>query len=410
MKYILIYIITIAASFFITCGNPESELDETLPNEVDSRVELYFEEDYLSSRNSFLISARKIKNKFPDCKISSIVIPTKDDINFNYTIDYLYIPARLKNEKTLILSSGIHGAEAFVGAAMQRHFLEEIYPAYVDSKNTGILIIHSINPWGFHNVRRGTENNVDLNRNFGNSTSLFKTKNDGYPLLYDLLNPDGKANTRSIANIFFPIRAIYNILMKGMATLRQSILQGQYEFPRGIYFGGQDFEPLRKPLDKLIIESIGNSNKVLFIDLHTGYGERGVLHLFPSDPKDVTVKEETEKIFQGYQIDWASNEDFYSVTGELSTHICELIPNIKICVPMVFEYGTLNSHTTSGAIESIHRTILENQGYWNGYEDEEEKLSIQEKYREMFYPSSKRWKTKILLDTEKIWKDLLKEF
>jgi hypothetical protein len=391
-------------SFYWNCS---SDLDSDLNITESSEAVSYFEEDYNSSRSAFRKIADEVSNIYPNASQGSFPIAGSDP---DLTVDYIFLASFKKNEKTIIITSGIHGAEAAAGAAVQRNFLKKIYPKYINKDNTSVLIVHSINPYGFKNFRRVTENNVDLNRNFGNNTELFKTKNEGYPIIFELLNPSGQADMSDMGNRFFLFKAIYNIATKGMSALRQAALQGQYEFSNGIYFGGNAFEPLRKPLDSLFLSTIGNTKKILYIDLHTGYGERGKLHLFPSDPKNDKIKLLTEEIFSGYQIDWASNDDFYKVTGELSTHVCELFPKLEECIPMVFEYGTLNSQTTVGAIDSIHRMILENQGHWNGYASEEDKTDIKSQFREMFFPSSKKWRTKVILDTEKIWSDTLPRF
>ncbi len=403
-KWILNFIILLS---LLSCA--KEDLDANLRIEIDPRIEKYYKEDYLSSRDAFLEIAKKFSSKFKLTQIGKISIPSKDK-SLEYRVDYIFIPAQRVVEKTFILTSGIHGIEAFTGAAMQRHFLEEIYEKYVNLQNTNTLVIHALNPWGFHNLRRVTENNIDLNRNFGLTKDLFNKKNEGYRAIHELLNPNSPADTGFLQDKLFIVKAIYNIATKGMPALRQAILEGQYEIPKGIYFGGQEFEPLRYPLDELLVKATLSSKKILFIDLHTGYGERGVLHLFPSDPKNEKVKKLTEEVFTGYKIDWASSDDFYKTTGELSTHVCDLVAENVDCIPMVFEYGTLNSQTTLGSIESIHRTILENQGYWEGYASKEAEKRIKEKYREMFFPSSKKWRTKVLLDTEKIWGNVFKNF
>ncbi|NCN10641.1 MAG: DUF2817 domain-containing protein [Leptospira sp.] len=397
----------IANTIFFQVVNCNSDLDSDLNVESNEESLAYYRENYEDSRKFFRESYDQISAEYPNATYGSFGIPGSDS---DLTVDYIFFASFKRNEKTLIITSGIHGGEAATGTAVQQNFIDKIYPNFINKDNTSVLIVHSLNPYGFRNFRRVTENNVDLNRNFGKTEALFLTKNEGYPKISDLLNPKGSADTSDFGNRFFIIKAIYNIATQGMSALKQAALQGQYEYPEGIYFGGQAFEPLRNPLDKLFREKVGSSKKILLVDLHTGYGERGKLHLFPSDPKNETVRNLTETIFQGYQIDWASNDDFYTVTGELSTHICNLFPQIEECIPMVFEFGTLNSQTTTGAIESIHRTILENQGFWNGYADEEEREKIRANYREMFFPSSSKWRTKVIQDSEKIWANTLPRF
>ena len=74
---------------------------------------------------------------------------------------------------------------------------------------------------------------------------------------------------------------------------------------------------------------------------------------------------------------------------------------------MVLEYGTLNSQTTGGSIESIRRTILENQGHHQGYGHPDYEKEVKAQYREMFYPASQLWRTKVIDESQKVWKVLL---
>ncbi len=105
-----------------------------------------------------------------------------------------------------------------------------------------------------------------------------------------------------------------------MASLIQAVLQGQYEHPEGLYFGGNDFEPQLALLEEVIKNKSADYDTVMNIDLHTGYGQRGVLYLFPNPIDDGTVKSRLEAIFDGYRIDWGDSEDFYTVNGSFSDY------------------------------------------------------------------------------------------
>jgi len=161
-------------------------------------------------------------------------------------------------------------------------------PVAGDYLRFGILILHSVNPYGFKNFRRVTENNVDLNRNSDTEISLYANENPGYGDIYGLLNPAGKVNTGSLSNQFFYVKAIANIIRASMATLRQAVLQGQYDYPEGLYYGGNDFEPQIRSLHSILPPIFDPYESILEIDLHTGYGERRVLHLFPNPVEDQT--------------------------------------------------------------------------------------------------------------------------
>lgn len=365
----------------------------------------YYSDDYLESRAKFRSYSEEIKSQ--NSKAVTGMIPIPGEFDDDLTIDYLILPGKKKAKSSLILTSGMHGVEAPVGAAVQRHFLQEVYGKIIDSNHASVLLIHAINPFGFKYKRRVTENNVDLNRNFLKNRKGFLRKNEGYPKVFELLNPGKPAETRSFFARLFILRAFWTIVRMGIPAIKQASLQGQYEYPEGIYYGGKNFEPLRKPLGKLIQGFAKKSERVLLVDLHSGYGERGKLHLFPSDPKKPRFKKYTEELFQGYEIDWASDDEFYTVTGDLCTYVYKILPKKSEIIPMVFEYGTLDSHTTMGAIESMKRLIRENQGARYGYKTHEDKLKIQAEFLEMFSPSDPEWRIKAMEDTMNLWKDVL---
>jgi hypothetical protein len=145
------------------------------------------------------------------------------------------------------------------------------------------------------------------------------------------------------------------------------------------------------------------------IDLHTGYGARGVLHLFPNPIEDKNIKAMMEKTFSGYRIDWGDSDDFYTVTGDFSGYIGKLMRK-GAYLPMAFEYGTMDSQTTLGSIKSLHTTILENQGVQHGYSSPENEQRVKSRFREMYYPSSPAWRMKVMQDTRALLGSSLPKF
>ena len=378
-----------------TVGPPDAPLTDFLP-------------DYESSRAAFLQLASELAAIHRGAEMARARI--QSEVDDDLTIDWLYLPASAREERLMILASGLHGAEGPVGAAVQRQFMRD-YLRSMDLSSTGVLLIHAVNPYGFKYFRRVTENNVDLNRNSDTDAGLYAARNEGYTLIHDLLNPSGPAAAGGVFERLFLLEAIYHIAVHGIGALRQAALQGQYEYPRGIYYGGDDHEPQRAALEGLLLRVTSAYRAVLLVDFHTGYGERGILHLFPSEAPDERIRNATNRVFDGYTIDWAEEGgEFYTVTGDFTVYLGKLLQDGQLYVPMVFEYGTLNSNTTFGAIESIHRTILENQGAHHGYATPEDEAEIKARYRELFYPSSEAWRRKVLNDTAAMWPVIVPRF
>jgi predicted deacylase len=410
-KYILyslipVVVIAVVGHLYLAPGGTPSDRGLAEP---DQALLAYFEPDYDRSRDAFRAQAERSTAAYRDVERGAIAVPGKRDSDL--TMDWLYIPAQSQPRRLLIITSGIHGTEAAAGSAVQRHFMAEVLPK-TDLAEMGVLLVHTLNPFGFRHTRRVTENNVDLNRNFDATPALFALKNPGYRTITDMINPEEPADLGSIEHRLFAERAVLLILRHGMATLRQATLQGQYELARGIYFGGHDFEPQKAGLESLLRRVAAGYGAVMVIDLHTGYGERGTLHLYPNSPLTPRILEDTEMVFADHHIDWPQKDPtFYSTTGGLIDWIGKLLDlEAQRFVPMVFEYGTLNSQTTAGALDSIHRLVAENQGWHHGYASPEDEAEVRGRLREMFYPSSPSWRTEIISKTAALWPGVIERF
>lgn len=362
----------------------------------------YFDDSYVECRGDFLIRAEALSVKYEGVKLVNLQVPSKLDNEL--FVDVCYIPAQNKKSRLLILSSGIHGIEGFVGNAVMDLFMENFVTDELLDE-TGILLIHGMNPYGFKYNRRVTENNVDLNRNSDIDPELYNTINSGYGELIDFLNPTKPVKVGSMKNRFFVVTAIRKIIQASLPVLRQAVLQGQYQYPDGLYFGGNVQEPQISRIGAGIKKVGSDYDLILNIDLHTGYGERGKLHFFPNPVEDLVLKKQTEDLFEGYQIDWGDGADFYTITGDFSGYIGKLLPR-KTHISMTFEYGTMDSQKTMGSIKSIHNMIIENQGVHYGYKRSKDQKKTEQRFLEMYYPSDPAWRIQIMEQSNEVFQKL----
>ncbi len=353
----------------------------------------YFQESYDDCRQAFLAEAKVFTEKYDSAEIFSVRVPS--EVDQELYIDFLYLPPLENTGKLLFLSSAVHGVEGFVGSAAQQMFLKELVSEEVLSE-MGVLMVHGVNPYGFKYKRRWTENNVDLNRGSEIDESLFEIKNAGYTALNDMLNPVGKVSEGSLRNCFFYLVTISKMLKESMGALRQSIVQGQYEIPGGLFFGGKAFEPQIDSLTRILPEYFSSYSTILAIDLHTGYGARRVLHLFPNKVDDQDIKDKTQAIFSGQHIDWGDSDDFYEVSGGFaSSFLGKLVPEATYLY-MVFEWGTYDTQKTFGSIKSLQKMINENQGYQYGYKNAKQEQKVAEHNLELYYSDSEAWRSEVM--------------
>jgi len=379
------------------------------PMPPDAAAQAWFIDDYVTARADFLKRGDVLASAFARVERFAIPVSSRDGTSGLF-VDGLYIPAQGGQKRRLIVvSSGVHEVEGPTGSAVQRLFMQEALTAQQLAgplADTGVLLLHAVNPWGFAKYRRVTENNVDLNRNASADAALYRTVNAGYPLVDPLVNPDQPADVSAVEHRFFHLRVVSMIAQHGMRALRQAVLQGQYQVPKGIYFGGQALEPQLAALGPQIAPILNAYPLSLSLDLHTGYGARGTLHLFFDPPKNPRARQGLEMAFAGQRIDWASGDDFYTLTGDFVGWLSQLRSG-GTHLPAAFEYGTMNSQETLGSIKSMHVTVLENQGKQHGYASAEDEARIKRDYREMFYPSSPDWRAKVIGDSRAMFQALL---
>jgi hypothetical protein len=181
----------------------------------------------------------------------------------------------------VVVSGGLHGVEGPLGSAVQSSWLEGDGPGSLPS-GVAVLLIHAINPFGFRHSRRFDAANIDLNRNFLPPGESYRGHHPTYARLDPLLNPP-RPPGRFEAIRFTP-RAIATSLRLGADAVKQAIAEGQYDFPRGLFFGGPGPSEASLLLHRHLPDLIGPARSVVHLDFHTGLGPKGTSTLLVDDP------------------------------------------------------------------------------------------------------------------------------
>jgi hypothetical protein len=174
-------------------------------------------------------------------------------------------------ERLLIVSSACHGAEGYCGSGVQVFAThDEQWRAHARSAGVAVLYIHALNPHGFSWVRRVTQENVDLNRNFQDFSQPLP-QNPAYAELHDLLLPPQWPPTADNAAAI----GAY-IQTHGLARYQAAVSQGQHAFADGLFFGGTAPTWSNQTLRKVLRRHGASARRLAWIDLHTGLGECGL--------------------------------------------------------------------------------------------------------------------------------------
>jgi len=361
-----------------------------------------FPKNYEDARAQFLAQAQAIADRHPGAETRSFNVPSAKDPNLY--VDELFVPSIASPVSLLVLTSGVHGLEAGLGSAVQLQFMREFLPQAA-AKGVAVWIVHCLNPYGYKFGRRTTEENINLNRNFGTN---FTVPNPGYLKLAPHFERKKKAS-----GFLHPLKTLSfltKLLVSGdfnERTLSQAISQGQFTNPQGLEYGGtkptpqahyfrERFEEIEKPFEEIVL-----------LDLHTGLGHRNRLHLLTGINVEQCVHKPTfERLFQPekevalYEFNSGDEKGFYQTIGDINTMVAEAAP-LKKVVALTLEFGTLGNNVFAKA-DSLSRLWLENQGHFNGYASQSERQKIRQRFKELFNPQERAWQLNALSITRKV--------
>lgn len=170
--------------------------------------------------------------------------------------------------RVLIVSSGLHGVEGFFGSGAQAAWMARGLGGWSPGPGEALVFLHALNPHGFAWVRRFDEANVDPNRNFLLDGQAYEGSPPLYARFNGLLNPERPPGPTDL----FTARAVAAIVRHGMPALKAAVAGGQYDFPRGLFFGGHTPATCRRVLAENLPRWVGDASHVLHVDFHTGLG------------------------------------------------------------------------------------------------------------------------------------------
>jgi predicted deacylase len=365
----------------------------------------YYPDSYKASRERFQQSLSLLQSKWPDAHLERHPSADQPDLS----IDWLWADARQK-KNLVIVTTGLHGIEGYVGSAVQKLFLDEFMPR-LDPENTGLLLVHAINPWGMQQRRRYNENNVDLNRNFIWDEHFKPELNPDYDLLVPLLNSPRPLGSLFLSDVAFIMRLLVSLVRLGVTRIRLGMLSGQYRQPRGVQFGGQATQQSTRVMRNLFAQAFEAYEQVIHIDLHSGYGPRYQMSMVNATREPAPASELMQRF--GYPLIVAANpSDFYTVIGDITEYIYQLrdekYPSRQL-FGTCFEFGTFGDSLLM-QIRSMRATILENRVYQYGAKSRAAERKVKKEYGELFFPSESRWREKVMDDARQAFAGILRAY
>lgn len=341
---------------------------------------LPFALDYATMRHRFLAAARAA-----GAALSEHIHPLHGPDGTTIATDVALI-GQADAAKLMVLISGTHGVEGAYGSACQTAWLAQ-KANWALPDDTAVLMVHLINPWGTAWSRRVNEDNVDLNRNFIDWTTR-PPVNPGYAELHSALvvpaleGPERIAADDALAE---QTRA------KGQTKISSIIEAGQYDFPDGLFYGGDAPVWSNRVLAAILAQFGQRAAQVIVFDLHTGAGPYGYPALLSVSPVDHPGLAWGAQIFgpaMGQVITGQTSTTTTGIaataTGYVSNFVREAMPQARV-LPLVMECGTLSS------AEMQRRVVEDNWLHLFGKLGSDRAQRIKSELVQGFIPQDESW-------------------
>ena len=361
-----------------------------------------FPPDYETSRARFRASLARIQQRWPNARLITQSLDAADDL----TLDWIEAPAVERNERGLIFTLGEHGIEAYAGSAMLEIFLSE-FSTLLNPATTGLLLVHAINPWGMKHRRRVNCSNVDPNRNFvSNEGHLSAAANPDYANVDAFLNPAHSPRSWAQMQIHFAAGLVGAILRLGMARFQAAVLLGQYRHPLGIYYGGKTLQPEVQTLQMLFQSAVAQYERILLLDMHTGYGPRYLMSIVNSALEPRT-SDELKTTFAYPNVVKTNPNEFYAIQGDMIDYLYTLVNKAKPLYATTFEFGTFGD-STAASLRSLRATIFENWLSHHPTANPRLAEKIHHEFAGLYLPEEPAWRDKAVADARQAFSGILK--
>jgi predicted deacylase len=359
----------------------------------------YFNDSYGASRQEFQGLLGMIQQRWPEVELQTVSnCPDKE-----CTTDIIIARPKEK-QHLLMITTGQHGIEGYAGGAFLQLLARE-YLDKLDPEQTGLVLVHAINPWGMANYRRVDQDNIDLNRNFITDWSQLKDSNKDYPRLRFFIEPGKLGKKKGRAAYYF--RFIRALALAGSGGIKRALTLGQYGYDKGLYYGGTQHQPISRWLIDLYNEVLREYKHVLHVDIHTGYGPAKRMTIVNSalDPRDTT--ELKEKLAYDLVVK-ADPQEFYAIQGDMVDYMCWLgrqYPETQL-YSTCMEFGTLGD-SLGALVKSMEALIDENRLWHYGGGDPLRVEAIKKHFLEAFYPSCPIWRQRVVEDARRALNGIL---
>jgi hypothetical protein len=223
-----------------------------------------FSDDYPQARSTFLVAVNAAGGE-----TSRFVLDRRGPDGEELSTDVAWFGPR-DARRVFVAISATHGVEGFYGSATQIEWLRRGEAGRLP-EGTAALLIHALNPFGFAWLRRTNEDNVDINRNWVD----FDRPLPGNPLYDELADDLCPTDWSPETQMKTGARLMAWGQRHGDVVFQQAVSSGQWNHPRGLFYGGAKPSWSRRTLTEILQSNLSKAARVLILDFHTGLGPYG---------------------------------------------------------------------------------------------------------------------------------------
>jgi hypothetical protein len=334
-----------------------------------------FAPDYAEARRKFRDAARASGGV-----LESYGNPAGGPGGVDLTTETAWLGPR-QAERILIVMSGTHGVEGFCGSGLQVALLERNVAREI-AQGIALLMIHALNPSGFAWIRRVTEGNVDLNRNFVDHSQPYPV-NFGYKELREAIcPPEWNAAARAAADATLDAYSAAH----GAMALQAAISTGQFVDPEGLFYGGRAPTWSNRTLREILRHEALAARHVALVDFHSGLGPYGKGEIINNH---LSHHPGVQRVKDWFGEEATSTEDGSSssakITGDVTIALDETLPKAAI-TGLTLEFGT------EPVREMLDALRADNWLHFHGRLDSAQGREIKARLLRAFYPDRNDWR------------------
>lgn len=294
-------------------------------------------------------------------------------------------------DRVMVANSATHGVEGFCGSGALVGWLRSAAHRRLPA-NVRAVLIHAINPHGFAWLRRVTEDNVDLNRNFVDHGAPYP-ENADYDPLHPVLVPDSwdDASLAAAATMLAE-----HAERHGALAMQAAVSRGQYAHPDGMFYGGRAATWSNRTFRTILAQVAAGAAHVAFLDFHTGLGPYGTADLISAGVPGTPYGDRLKAWYgEGLSSPTLGNSTSVPLFGFIANAVRQGCPD-AVVTSITLEFGTYPLERVLLAIRA------DNWLHARGVVGSDLGRGIKAEIRQAFYPDEDDWKELVYLRSRQI--------